>query len=98
MCCVLGRFSCVRLFTTLLTAACQALLSVGFSKQEYWSGLPCSPPGDLPNPGIEPESLAFPAFAGGFFTISTTREAQLCERGGQTEFFVSFAQFFYKSE
>ena len=43
-------------------------------------------------------SLAFPALAGGFFTISTTWGAQLCERGGQMEFFVSFAQFFYKSK
>ena len=38
---------------TLWTVACQALLSVGFSRQEYWSGLPCSPPGDLPNPEIK---------------------------------------------
>ena len=43
----------------------------GFSRQEYWSGLLCPPPGDLPNPGIEPTS---PAFAGGFFTIWATRE------------------------
>ena len=40
------------------TAACQALLSMGFSRQEWWSGLPCPPPGDLPNPGIEPRSPA----------------------------------------
>ena len=46
----------VRLFVTPWTAACQAPLSMGFSKQEYWSGLPCPPPGDLPNPGIEPRS------------------------------------------
>ena len=43
----------------------QAALSVGFSRQEYWSGLPCPPPGDLPDPGMEP---GCPALAGGFFT------------------------------
>ena len=53
---------------------CQALLSMGFSGQEYWSGLLCPPPGDLPNPGVEPESLMFPALAGGFFNTSTTWE------------------------
>ena len=52
--CVLSHFSSVWLFATLWTIALQAPLSVGFSRQEYWSGLPCSPPGDLPNPGIEP--------------------------------------------
>ena len=41
---------------TLRTVACQAPLSLGFSRQEYWSGLPCPPPGDLPDPGIEPRS------------------------------------------
>ena len=48
--------SCVWLFATLWTVARQAPLSMGFSRQEYWSGLPCPPPGDLPNPGIEPGS------------------------------------------
>ena len=54
--CVLSRFGCVRLCATLWTPALQALLSMGFSRQEYWSGLPCLPPGDLPNPGTEPWS------------------------------------------
>ena len=45
---------------------------MGFSKQEYWSGLPCPPPGDLPDPGIEPTSPLSPALAGGFFTTSAT--------------------------
>ena len=54
----------------------QAPLSIGFSRQEYWSGLPYSPPGDLHNPGTEPTSLMSPALAGGFFTTSTTWEAQ----------------------
>ena len=47
----------VQLFTTAWTVTCQALLSMGFSRQEYWSGLPFPPPGDLSNPGIEPMSL-----------------------------------------
>ena len=49
----------------------QAPLSVGFSRQEYWSGLPCPPPGDLRGPGIESESLRSPALAGRFFTTPT---------------------------
>ena len=65
--CVLSHFSCVQLFTTPWTAACQATLSMGFSQQDYWSGLPFPPPGDLPNPGIKPKSLALPVLAGGFF-------------------------------
>ena len=59
--CILNGFSCVQLFATLWTAACQPPLSMGFYRQEYWSGLPCCPPGDLPNPGIEPASLTAPA-------------------------------------
>ena len=58
----------VRLFATPWTVAYQAFLSMGFSRQEYWSGLPFPSPGDLPNPGIKPTSLASPALAGGFFT------------------------------
>ena len=50
-------------------------LSRGFSRQEYWSGLPCPPPGDLPNPWVEPMSPMFPALAGGLFTTSATWEA-----------------------
>ena len=52
-----SRFSCVPLFATLWTVADQAPLSMGFSRQEYWSGLPCPSPGALPDPGIEPASL-----------------------------------------
>ena len=74
-CAVLSRFSCVRLFATLRTIACQALLSMGFSRQEYWNGLSCPPPGDLPNSGIEPMSLTSSALVGRFFTTSTTWEA-----------------------
>ena len=54
--CVLSHFSCLRLFATLWTVAHKAPLSMGFSRQEHWSGFPCPPPGDLPNPGIEPVS------------------------------------------
>ena len=49
---------------------------MGFSGPEYWSGLPCPSPGDLPDPGIEPVSLVSPALAGGFFTTSASWEAQ----------------------
>ena len=56
--------------------ASQAPLSMEFSSQEYWSELSCPPPGDLPDPGIEPVSLKSPALAGGFFTTSATWEAQ----------------------
>ena len=49
---------------------------MGFSRQEYWNGLPCPPPGNLPEPGIKPASLKSPALAGRFFTTSTTWEAQ----------------------
>ena len=65
----------VRLFVTPWTVACQAPLSMGFSRQEYWSGLPCPPPGDLPYPGIEPMSPASPALVGRFFTASATWKA-----------------------
>ena len=60
--------SCAQLFETSWTVARQVLLSVEFSRQEYWSGLPFPIPGDLPDPGIEPTSPASPAFAGRFFT------------------------------
>ena len=59
--CVLSHFSQVRPFVTLWTVAHQAPLSMGFFRQEYWSGLPRTPPGDLPDPRIEPESPASPA-------------------------------------
>ena len=54
---------------TLRTTAQQAPLSMGFSGQEHWSGLPFPPPGDLPHPGIEPTSPASPALAGRFFNL-----------------------------
>ena len=62
---LLSLFSRVRLFATPWTTAYQAPLSMGFSRQEYWNGVPCPPPGDLPDPGIDSES---PALGGGFLT------------------------------
>ena len=59
---LLGHFSLVQLFVTPWAVARQAPLSVGFSRQEYWSGLPCRYLGDLPHPGIKPTSPLFPAF------------------------------------
>ena len=58
----------VQLFVSPWTAALQDPLSMEFSKQEYWSGLPFPPPGNLPNPGIEPAS---PSLAGKFFTTES---------------------------
>ena len=66
----------VQLFETLWTVARQAPLSMGFSRQEYWGGLPCPPPVELPDPGIEPMSLMSPALAGRFLTTNTTWEAR----------------------
>ena len=61
---------------TLWTVACQAPLSMEFSRQEYWSGFPCLPAGDLPSLGIEPTSLMSPPLVGAFSITSTTREIQ----------------------
>ena len=69
---VLSRFSYVQLFVTPWTVARQAPLSVGFSREEHWSGLPFPSPGDLPDAGIE---LASPVLPGGLFTTSATWEA-----------------------
>ena len=59
--CVFSHFSHIQLFATLWTIAQQVPLSMGFSRQEYWSGWPCPSPGDLLNPGMEPGSSAFQA-------------------------------------
>ena len=61
---MLSCFSHVQLFATLWTVDCQALPAMGFSRQEYWSGLPCPSPGDLPDPGIKPKLFMSPALAG----------------------------------
>ena len=72
---MLSHFSRVQLYVTLWTVAHQAPLSVGFFRQEYWSGLPFPSPGDLPDPGTEPGSLTSPALEDGFFTTRDTWEA-----------------------
>ena len=71
---VLCVLSHVQLFVTPWTIARQAPLSMEFSRQEFWSGMPFPTPGDLPDPGIEPVSLASPALAGRFFTIAPSRK------------------------
>ena len=71
--CVLSLFSHVQL---IWTAAHQAPLSMVFSRQEYWSGLLCPPPRYLPDPGIGPTFLIYPALAGRFFTTNVIWEAQ----------------------
>ena len=72
---MLSHFSCIWLCATLWTVASQAPLPMGFSRQEYWSELPCPPPGDPPDLRIKPQSLMSLALAGRFFTTSTTWEA-----------------------
>ena len=72
--CMLSHFSCVRLFVTLWTVAHRAPLSMGFSMQEYWSGLPMPSPGNLHNPVIKLQSLMSPALAVRFFTTIATWE------------------------
>ena len=76
---LLSHFRCVWLFATLWTVAHQTPLSMGFSRQEYWSGLPCPPVGNLPDPGMELTSLTS-ALAGRFFTTSNAWEK--CKHGG----------------
>ena len=74
--CVLCVHNQVQLFVILWTVAQQTPLSMGFSRQEYWIGLPFPPPGDLPDPGIQSWALEFTALAGGFVTISTTWDSE----------------------
>ena len=85
--CMLSHYSCVRLFETLWTVAHQAPFSMGFSRQEYSSGLPCPPAGDLPDPVIKTASLMSPALAGKLFTTSTTWEAHLSCKGVFSDMF-----------
>ena len=76
---MLGLFSRIQLCEAPWTVAHQAPLSMGFSRQEYWSGLPCPPPGDFPNPGIKLASLMSLALARGFFSTDTTQEAPVLD-------------------
>ena len=87
----------VRLFATPWTVACQAPLSMGFSRQEYWSTLPFPSPGDLPDPRIEPTSPAFPTLAGGFLTTSQRHLGSLTivmvsNKTGHTQFPIPFRE------
>ena len=75
--CVPSCFIHIQFFVTLRTIAHQAPLCIGSFRQEYWSGLPCPPPGDLLNPGIEPASLMSPALADGFFTTRPPVEKEM---------------------
>ena len=74
-CAMLSHFCRVRLFVTPQTVARQSSLFMGFSRQEYWSGLPFSPPGESSQPGIKPASLSSPALEDRFFTTRATWEA-----------------------
>ena len=76
--CVLSHFSRVRLFATPWTVACQSPLSMGISRQEYWSRLPCPPSWDLPNPGVRPGSC----IAGRFFTTQPPGKAHSSQGRG----------------
>ena len=76
------------------TVAHQAPLPMGFSRQEHWSGLPCSSPEDLPDPGTEPASVTSPALAGGFFTTSATSGSPIILWG--TYNFVDFSSHFLR--
>ena len=68
--CMISCLLCPTLCDPMDYISCQAPLSVEFSQQEHWSGLPFLPPGNLPKPGIKPSSLACPASAAGFFTTA----------------------------
>ena len=70
--CMFSHFNRAQLFATLWTVSCQAPLSMGFRRQEYWSGLPFPSPGDLPDPGIKPTSLIFCIGRQVFFFFFTT--------------------------
>ena len=94
-------FSRVQLFVTLWTVAPQATLSMEFSRQEYWRGLPCPPPGGLPDPETELATLMSLALAGGFFTTSATWEALRginYQQIHQTSCFFSFLKQFLQCE
>ena len=77
---MLSHFSCVQLCATLWAVACQAPLSMGFSRQEYWSGLHSPPPGDLPGSGIEPVSPMAPALEVNSLLLSHWGSSQLLNR------------------
>ena len=96
--CVLSCFSHVWPFVTPWFVAHQTALFMGFSRKEYWSGLPCLHPGDLPDPGIEPVSLTSPALTGSFFTTSTTWEARQTLVSRLTPAWMTFNTLYYSHE
>ena len=77
---MLRHFTCVWFSVTLWTIVHQAPLSMGFTRQEYWSGLPCPPPKNVPDPGVEPTSLMSPALQVGFLPLapSTYEKNTIC--------------------
>ena len=81
-------------FVTPRTRACQASLSPGFSRQEYWSGLPFPTLGDLPDPGIEPMPLVSPALAGGFF-ITASCQVQFTPKHFSVVGYTHYAHFYF---
>ena len=83
---MLSLFSRVELFAVLWTVARQAPLSMGFSKQEHWSGLPCLSPGDLPDPGIEPTFPVAPALQADSLLLSHWGRLKI------KEFFLNFLE------
>ena len=101
--CMLNHFSHVWIFMTPWTAAHQAPLFMGFSRQEYWSGLLCPPPRDLPDPGIKLPSLFSPALARRFFTTSFSTDSKnfheiwICLLGilWETDVTLHFAESYY---
>ena len=84
----------VQLFVTPWTIAHQAALSLELSRQEYWSGLPCPPPGALPEPGIKPASLVSPALAGRSFTTGPPGKPR-CHCWATVTPNTKFSQLFY---
>ena len=89
--CLLSCFSHVQLFTTLWTVACQAPLSMGFSGQEYWSGLPCTPPRDLPDSTTAPTAPVAPALQADSLLLSHQGSPQYMHK--QIYIFVNFNTF-----
>ena len=83
--CVLSRFSSVQPFVTLWTVAYWVPLSLGFSGQEYWSGLSCTSPEDLPDPEIKPVSPTSPALSGRFFTTELPGKATECKHDHKSQ-------------
>ena len=77
---MLSHFSRVQFFVTLWIVAGEALLSMGISRGEYWSGLPCPPPGDLPDPGVELMSLTSPALTDELFVTSAKGISGTCSQ------------------